>query len=197
MDTLDFQSLQNQTPPSPLMDEGVCLRAAEEFGLELGISNGSLRLSQRKKQWGVALVALSVALSVTGGVLILPDFLPDPGFASEAVRLTSLAFAACLFLLAACLPFVAVDVQVSRRKIERVLRCWGVRLGRQTVRAEAVADLSIDPGRSGTIGRSYDLVGRGDFGKLKLVDGIPDREFLDAIRRQIMLAAGLRPSGTH
>ena len=193
LDTPNSHIEQIQTRTPTLMDEGVRLRAAEEFGLELGVANGSLCLSQRNKQWGVALVALAVAAAV----LVLPGFLPDFGFASEAVRLTSLIFAACLFLLAAYLPFAVVDVEVSRRKIERVRRCWGVSVRRRTVSADAVADISIEHGRSGSIGRSYDLVGRGDFGKLKLVDDIPDREFLDAVRRQIMLAAGLRPSGTH
>jgi hypothetical protein len=191
MDTYDLQTL---TRSQMLVDEGMRRRAAEEFGLDLGVAEGRLRLSQRRRQrWGISLVAVSMA-SV---LLVLPAHLPDLGFASEVVRLSSLSFAACLLLLAVYLPLAAVDVEVSRRRIDWVRRWWWVSLRRRSVLAEAVADLSIDPGRSGSIGRSYDLVGRGDFGKLKLVDDIPDREFLATIRRQIMLAAGLRPSGTH
>ena len=191
MDTHDLQTL---TRSQTLVDEGMRRRAAEEFNIELGVAEGRLCLSQRRRQqWGIALVAASVA----SGLLVLPAYLPDLGFASEVVRLAALSFAACLLLLAVYLPLAAVDVEVSRRRIERVRRWGWVSLRRRSVPAAAVADLSIDPGRSGSIGRSYDLVGRGDFGKLKLVDDIPDREFLATIRRQIMLAAGLRPSGTH
>jgi hypothetical protein len=169
-------------------------RAAEEFGVELGLIDGHLSLTQRRnRQWGVSIAALVVAL----GLFLLPGYLPQSGFAADVVRITAFTFGASLTLLAAYLPFASVEVQISRRRVERVRRCWGITLKRRNVPAEDFDDLCIDPGRSGTIGRSYDLVGRGEFGKLKLIDDIPDREFLDAIRRQIMLAAGLRPSGTH
>ena len=198
MDTHDLQDLQNLTPAQALMDEGVRRRASEEFGLELDIADGTLCLCQRHShrrgtQWGVA----SVALLIGAGMFFLPAYLPDLGIAAEAARLTAFIFGFSLILLAVYLPFAAVDVAVSRRSIERVRRCWGFALKRRVVAAADVADFSIDPGRSGTIGRSYDLIGRGPFGKLKLVDDIPDREFLDTIRRQIMRSAGLRPSGTH
>ncbi len=198
MHTQDLQDLQNLTPARVVMDEGVRRRASEEFGLQLDLANGTLCLSRqlshgRSTQWGVALTALLIG----AGLFLLPGFLPDLGVATEAVRLTAYCFGFCLILLAAYLPFASVDVAVSRRSIERVLRCWGFVLKRRVVAADEFADLSIDPGRSGTIGRSYDLVGRGQFGKLKLVDDIPDREFLDKIRLQIMRSAGLRPSGTH
>lgn len=194
MDTLDLQDLQNQRRSRTQVDESVRRRAAEEFGLVLGLENGNLCLSQRKRmQWGVALTAMLLGV----GMFLLPGYLPQLDFAAWVVRLTAYAFGACLLLLGIYLPFAAVDVEINRRRIERVRRCWGVALRRRSVSAAELADLSIDPGRHGTIGRSYDLVGRGEFGKLKLIDDIPDREFLDIIRRQIMLAAGLRPSGTH
>lgn len=197
MDTHDLQYLQDLIPQAPV-DEGVRRRAAEEFGLELNITQGTLCLSQRLAhrrgmQWGVA----SAALFIGAGLIFLPGYLPDLGIAGAAVRLTSFIFGFSLILLAVYLPFAAVDVAVSRRRIERVRKCWGIALKRRVIPAADVADLSIDPGRTGTIGQSYDLVGRGRFGKLKLVDDIPDREFLDRIRHQIMRSAGLRPSGTH
>lgn len=193
MQTKDLQNTEFQERP-PLMDEGVRLRAAEEFGLELDVAGGRLCLSQRRhQQWGVALVALIIGIAL----LVLPTYLPADGFPVQVVSASAYLFGACLVLLAAYLPFAAVDVEISRRRIERVRRWWGIAFRRRTIPSEAVADLSIDPGRHGTIGRSYDLVGRGEFGKLKLIDDIPDREFLDTIRRQVMLAAGLRPSGTH
>ena len=194
MDTQDLQDIKGLSQTSSLMDESVRRRAVEEFGLELDVADGNLCLSQHNRtQWGVALAALLIGVAF----FFLPGYMPDFGFAAEAVRLTAFTFGACLLLLAAYLPLAAVDVIVTRRRIERVRRWSRFALKRRIVLAEDVADLSIDPGRSGTIGRSYDLVGRGEFGKLTLVDDIPDREFLDAIRRQIMLAARLRPAGTH
>lgn len=194
MDTHDLQDLQNPTRTRTLVDESVCRRAAVEFGLELGVSDGSLCLSQRKKtQRSVALAALLIGT----GMFFLPGYLPGLGFAADVVRLAAFAFGACLVLLAVYLPFAKVDVAVSRQRIERRRSWLGFALKRRVVSAEEVDDLTIDPGRGGSIGRSYDLVGRGAFGKLKLVCDIPDREFLGAIRRQVMLAAGLRPSGTH
>ncbi len=191
---MDTHHLQNSRRTATLLDEAVRLRAAREYGVELGVNDGHLNLTQRRnRQWGVALLALAFAL----GLLLLPGLLPAAGVAGDAVRISAFAFAGCLLLLAAYLPFTSVDVAVSRRRVERVRRCWGIALKRRSVAAEDLDDLCIDPGRSGTIGRSYDLVGRGAFGELKLIDDVPDREFLDTLRRQIMLAAGLRPSGTH
>ena len=191
---MDTHDLHAQTRTRAMLDDGMRRRAAEEFGVELGLRDGRLSLTQRRtRQWGVSVAALVIG----AGFFLLPGYLPELGFAADVVRISAFAFGASLMLLAACLPFASVDVEISRRRVERVRRCWGIPLKRRSVPAEDVADLCIDPGRSGTIGRSYDLVGRGEFGRLKLIDDIPDREFLDAIRRQIMLAAGLRPSGTH
>ena len=191
---MDTQDLQNQTRAQLLLDEGIRQRAAAEFGLELGLADGNLNLTQRRsRQRGVAVVALIFAV----GLLLVGALLPGSGFPADAVRASALAFGFCLLLLAAYLPFTVVDVEVSRRRIARVRRWWGIVLKRRIVAAEEMHDLSIDRGRSGSIGRSFDLVGRGEFGKLKLIDDIPDPEMLAALRRQIILAAGLRPSGTH
>jgi len=43
----------------------------------------------------------------------------------------------------------------------------------------------------------YELVGRGRFGQFKLIESIPDRSLVEAVRAQVMIAAGLRPSPTH
>ena len=194
MDTHDLQHLQNQPVSPSLMDESVRRRAEEEFGLELGLEGGRLILSQHnRRQWGVTFTALLIGL----GMCFLPTVLPEFGFPTGVVEITAYTFGASLILLAAYLPFTAVDLEVSRRQIDRVRRWSGIRLKRRTIAAEALDDLFIDTGRAGTIGRSYDLIGRGEFGAIKLIDDIPDREFLDVIRRQIMLAAGFRPSGTH
>ena len=194
MDTHDLQDLQNQSVRRALMDETVRRRAAEEFGLELGLEDGQLCLSQRQhKQWGVALTTLLIGLLMC----FLPGQLPEFGFAAGAVELAARTFGACLVLLAVYLPFASVDLEISRRRVAKQRRWWRVSLKRRSIPADALVDLSIDPGRTGTNGRSYNLVGRGEFGELRLLDDIPDREFLDVIRRQIMLAAGLRPSGTH
>ena len=191
---MDTHDLQNQTRAHMLIDERIRRRAAAEFGLELGLNDGNLSLTQRRsRQRGVALAALIFAV----GLLLIGVLLPGSGLAVDVIRGCAFSFGICLLLLAAYLPFAAVDVAVSRRRIERVRRWWRVVLKRRSVAAEEMADLSIDQGRSGSVGRSFDLVGRGDFGKLKLIDDIPDREILDAFRRQIIVAAGLRPSGTH
>jgi hypothetical protein len=44
---------------------------------------------------------------------------------------------------------------------------------------------------------SGQLTGKGPFGRFKLIESIPDRVLVAAIRRQVMLAAGLRLSATH
>ena len=194
MDTQDLQYLQNQAVGPSLLDERMRRRAEEEFGLELGLEGGRLFLSQHnRRQWGVALTSLLIGL----GMFFLPVVLPTFGFTTGVVEIAAYAFGVSLILLAAYLPFAAVDLEVNRRQIDRVRRWSGIRLKRRRISAEALDDLCIDTGRTGTIGRSYDLIGRGEFGAIKLIDDIPDREFLDVIRRQIMLAAGFRPSGTH
>ena len=62
-------------------------------------------------------------------------------------------------------------------------------------------ELEIDKGSSQSSGNKttifYELVGKGKFGRFKLVESIPDRVLVEAIRRQVMLAAGLKLSPTH
>jgi hypothetical protein len=177
-----------------------CLR--NEHGLDLEQKDGWLRLYVRGgRQRGMALLSLLTGLAFIVGSLAVPALLlPDPQLATTAIRLTSACFGGCLVLLALYLPFNALEVRVGRRKIQR-LRTWlGLVIVRREVSLDEIEELEVDRA-AGTTGSptaiSYELVGRGRFGRFKLVESIPDRFLVEAIRAQVMIAAGRRPSPTH
>jgi len=183
---------------SPLLDEHFSRRASIACGLDVDVRDGRLWLSHRSIQSrAAATVALLIGVLLLTLPLMFGDLLPAQQAASIALEVASFVFGAALVLIALYLPFSRVNVWVGRAEIERI-RCWsGISLGRRSVPTADVEELQIDVGRHGISHASYDLVGLGPFGRLTLLDSVPDRTLLEMLRRQIMLAAGIRPSGTY
>jgi hypothetical protein len=181
-----------------LVDENFGRQVSTECDLDVDVRDGELWLSRRASpSRAVTIAALLIGMLLLTLPVIIAGSLPGGQVASSAVKVVSTVFGGALVLIALYLPFSRVTVRISRKKIERIRYWSGISLDRRTVRTVEVEELQIDPGRHGTSRISYDLVGLGSFGRLKLISGIPDRALLETLRRQIMLAAGIRPSGTH
>jgi hypothetical protein len=193
---MDTHHLHNAT--HLLVDENFSRRMSTGSDLDVDVRDGRLWLSHRARpSRAVTIAALLLGMLLLTLPVIVADRLPDQQAASSAVKVVSMVFGGALVLIALYLPFSSVNVRISRKKIERIRYWSGISLGRRTVRPVEVEELQIDAGRHGTSRTSYDLVGLGTFGRLTLIHGIPDRALLETLRRQIMLAAGIRPSGTH
>lgn len=194
---MDKQYLQPEHPGSLTMDAVQQRRLADECHLQFTQQSGWLQLSLRPgRQKALAVVTLLIGIAL----LATHPLIPDLGASGSAVRLASAGFGAALLLLALYLPFNSMDLQISRRKIRRVRRWFGLAIGVREFRSEDMHELSINRGPVspiGSAGSDYSLVGLGAFGSIRLIEHIPDESLMEALRRQIMLAAGLRPSGTH
>jgi hypothetical protein len=181
-----------------MMDPAQRARLLDEHGLEVDQRDGWLRLYLRRgRQRGMALATFLVGAAFTSAVILVPD----EGFTTAVMRFAFGGFGVCLLLLSVYLPFNTLDVRISRRKLKRV-RCWlGMVVSSQEITPTDVEELEIDKGASSTTGNRttiyYELVGKGKFGRFKLIESIPDRMLVEAIRRQVMLAAGLKLSPTH
>ncbi|MGE0626037.1 MAG: hypothetical protein AB7I04_07265 [Pseudomonadales bacterium] len=177
-----------------------CLQ--NEYGLVVEQKDGWLRLYLRGgRQRGLAAASLLVGVTLILASLSVPaHYLPEPQLATTAIRATCAGFGVCLTLLALYLPFNALEVRIGRRKIIR-LRTWlGLGFVRREVNLDDLEELEIDRAAATTgspIAICYGLVGRGRFGRFKLIESIPDRSLVEAVRAQVMIAAGLRPSPTH
>ncbi len=174
----------------------------ERYGLAVEQRDGWLRLYLRRgRQRGMAFVALLLGAAFLLASLAVPgSLLPDAELATTAIRITSACFGACLVLLALYLPFNALEIRISRRKMLR-LRTWlGLVIRSREISLDELEELEIDrtaAAAGSPITISYELVGRGRFGRFKLVESIPDRSLVEAVRTQVMIAAGLKPSATH
>lgn len=184
------------------MDRVELARLLGAHGLAVEQKDGWLRLhAQSGRQRGMALSALLVGLAFIGSGWLLPaHYLPEAQFAVAAIRAAFVCFGVSLVVVAAYLPFSAVEVRISRRKMVRVRTWLGRVIRRREIDLEDLEDLEIGrtaPAAGSPISICYELVGRGSFGRLKLLESIPDRSLVEAVRTQVMVAAGLRPSPTH
>lgn len=181
-----------------MIDEVQRARLLKEHRLEVQQRNGWLRLYLHAgRQRGMALFTF-----LTGAVFTAVAFLvPDEGFTTSVIRLTFGVFGFCLLLLSLYLPFNSLDVLISRKKIRRIRNWFGVAVRVQEIRPGELEELEIDrDSRTSTGARTrifYRLVGRGRFGRFKLMENIPDRTLVEAVRAQVMMAAGLKPWATH
>lgn len=198
MDARTIQTFQGSAAMDPI--QLACL--LEQHGLAVEQKDGWLRLYLRRgRQRGMACVALLVGVVFIMLSLWVPGrFLPDPQFAPTVLRATVACFGGCLVLLALYLPFNALEVRISRRKMKRLRTWFGIAISSREVSLDDLEALDIDrrAAASGSpISICYELVGRGRFGRFKLIDSIPDRSLVEAVRAQVMIAAGRRPSPTH
>jgi len=180
---------------SALIDPQHRARLLEEHRLEVDEQNGWLRLYlHRGRQRGMALLALLVGAVFTSFMV----FVPEQGFSSLVIRIAFGCFGICLLSLSAYLPFNTLDVRINRQQLKRVRSWLGMAVRSQEIAPSDLRALEIDKGASTTAGTRttiyYELTGKGDFGCFKFVESIPDRMLVEAIRRQVMLAAGLRLS---
>lgn len=181
-----------------MIDPRYRARLLDEHSLEIDEDGGWLHLYLRPgRQRGMALLCLLLGAGFTGIAL----WLPGQELVSTAVRIASGCFGACLLLLAFYLPFNAVDVRIDRRRLVRVRSWFGLAVRRLEIAPAELTGIEIDQGHTASVGRtgslSYQLVGRGRFGRVKLVESIPDRALVETIRQHALLAAGLKPSSTH
>jgi len=185
-----------------MIDEIQRTRLLEEHGLEVEQRNGWLRLYLHAgRQRGMALITFLMG----AGFAAVPFLVPDAGFTSNVIRFTFGVFGFCLLLASLYLPFNALDVRISRKKIRRIRRWFGVVVSIREIRPGELEELEIGRGSgasSGTFSGTetqifYQLVGRGSFGRLKLLESIPDRTLVEAVRDQVMLTAGLKPWATY
>lgn len=185
---MDKQHLHIEHPGSSTIDAVQARRLADECHLDFVQMGGRLQLSLRPgRQKALATVTLLLGLIL----LATQSLIPELGVSGSAVRFASTGFGILLLLLSLYLPFNSMDLEISRRKIRRVRRWFGLAIGVRELRSEDVHELSIHRGMD------YALIGLGAFGSIRLIEHIPDESLMEALRRQIMLAAGLRPSGTH
>jgi hypothetical protein len=183
--------------PAGGFDPAQRARLLAEHGLEVDQQDGWLRLYLRRgRQRGMAFMTAVVGAAFVAVMV----FLPDEGFSTSVMRWAFGAFGLCLLALALYLPFNTLDVRISRQKLKRVRTWLGLVVRSQEIAPDELEELEIDKGSSTTSGARttihYELVGRGKFGRFKLIESIPDRILVEAIRRQVMLAAGLRPSAS-
>jgi hypothetical protein len=192
---MDMHGLHNSTDLA--LGERLGAGGNGAHGVEVDVRNGGLWYSQRApRQVGIAITAMAFGLLFLIAPLAFPESVPGADVAARAVKVVSMLFGICLLLVAAYQSSAGVGVRIDRKEIERIRSWGGITLHRRAVRPSDVEELRILAG-SPSLQPTYDLVCRGTFGSLRLLGGVPDREFLERLRRQIMLAAGIRPSGTH
>lgn len=185
-----------------MMDPVQLARLLEDHGLAVEQKDGWLRLYVRGgRQRGIACAAFLVGMAfVIASFAASDQYLPAAAFGATVIRSASAFFGSCLVLLALYLPFTALEVRISRYEMKR-LRTWlGLVIHSREVSLSDLEELEI--GRTSAASGSpisicYELVGRGRFGRFKVVDSIPDRSLVEAVRTQVLIAAGLRPSPTH
>ena len=178
-----------------MIDPGQQARLLSEHGLEIDQRDGWLRLYQhRGRQRRLALTTVVVGV----GSFTAMWLLPDDGFTASAIRFSFGSFGTCLLLLGLYLPLNTLDVRVSRRKLKRVRSWLGLVLSSQEISPTELDELAIDKGASTTSGIRtaicYRLIGKGEFGRFELVESLPDRTLVEAIRRQVLHVAGVRLS---
>jgi len=101
-------------------------------------------------------------------------------------------FALALLLVAGYLPFSAEEIRVDRSGISR-LRFWsGLVISRRRVPTRSIRILSVESVAAiQNPERSYRLMVRGDCRSLCLLELPGDRLLLEALQRQILVAAGI------
>lgn len=185
------------TLPGGVIDADQQARLFRDHRLEVAHHDGWLQISLHAgRQSGVALMALVVAMACLGASFLMPA--PDGIW--YVIRVVSGCFGASLLVVCLYLPFNALDVQISRQKLKRVRRWFGVRVRAEEIRAADLDTLRIEKGPNAAPGSTsgpFELIGSGSFGRIKLVENFPDRDLLEAIQRLVMQTVGLRPSGTH
>jgi hypothetical protein len=167
-------------------------RLVDRSGLRVSLSGEVLTLHQHPQQQRVmAFPVVAIAGVFALAALLLPDQIPSVWL----FRLVFATFTAALLLVALYLPFSSLEVRVSRQAVTRLRLWFGVEINRQQVRPQQVRGLEIAAiaGNSLPAGlaHSYRLVASGDFGCMRLLDGISDRLLMEALRAQIISAAGL------
>ena len=192
---MDIYGLHNSTDLA--LGERLGAGGNEAHGVEVDVRNGGLWYSQRApRQVGVAITAMAFGLLFLIAPLAFPESVPGADVAARAVKVVSMLFGICLLLVAAYQSSAGVGVRIDRKEIERIRSWGGITLQRRSLRTAEVDDLQIYTGAP-ALRVAYDLVCRGAFGSLELLAGVRDRALLERLRRQIMLTAGIRPSGTH
>jgi hypothetical protein len=164
----------------------------DQFGLSVEQQGDWLRIHMHAgRQLATAATTGVFACFFAAAALWLPVQGPD----SWLFRDVFAAFAAALLLVTIYLPGNSIDIRVGVDAIWRLRLFCGVVIHRQRIRPQQVQALEIEAGTGlqsgGRITHSYRLTGSGEFGSLRLLDGISDRTLMETLRAQIITAAGL------
>ncbi len=192
---MDTHELHHATVPG--LGDPFSRRACDVLGLDVEYRDGGLRLLRRAgRQWTVTAATAAFGLLLLIAPLAIQDPAVEMAVAARAAKAATTLFGIFLLLLALYQASAVVSVRVDRGRIERIRTWGGIVLHRRLLDATEIDDLRIyTAAPSPRV--SYDLVCRGTFGSLALISGARDRDLLERLRRQIMLTAGIRPSGTH
>jgi hypothetical protein len=187
------EAAARQTLDEALMDPRKAAALGQEMGLSIEESDGWLRLVLHPGRQ-------KILAALFGGIGIA--FVGVAWGAADTDAMTrwivgligAVAGGVGLYM-----PFNSLDVRVSRTRIERVRSWFGFVIARQRIRPTQLRKVEIAQGSTLTINTKttvyYRLIGKGSFGKFRLVESIPDRGLVEAIRDRILLHAGLRVSG--
>ena len=192
MDTHDLHTSTDMSPEVPHASS-----IPGEPGLQVIYRDDGLWLSHcGRRHWGVIIAAAAIGFLFLLAPLAFGVPSPEVEIAVRGVKVVSTLFGVCLLLLAAYQSAAGIEVRVDRRKIEKIHRWGAITLKRRAVLATNVEEVCIHKGPGSPRG-AYTLICLGAFGSFGLLGGIRSREMLERLRRQIMLAAAIRPSGTH
>ncbi len=184
-----------ETLDGAMVDPGQAQDLRAQHGLSVERRGDWLRLYlHRGRQRGMAMVVGLVGI-VFAGVMV---FLPDEGLTTTILRVVFGFFGFVLIALAAYLPFNSLDVRISKREISWIRTWFGLVVDRRKISPRDIQTLEIAKGSSSTDASGttiyYRLTGKGAFGTFRLLESISDRALVEALREQVMAAAGLSRS---
>lgn len=100
-----------------------------------------------------------------------------------------------MLLVGLYLPFNTLDVRVSPEESKRMRHWLGIPLSRQRVPTAQIRSLDVTEGirtRSGDRTTVYHrLEGKGAFGTFRFVEGVPDRNLVEALQERISRCTGI------
>ena len=139
---------------------------------------------------------LAAGLGVAGAIFATAGFLiPDEGFVTELMRWLFGVAGWGMLLASVYIPFNSLDVRINRNEIRRIRGWFGMVVKQEKIAPDELTELAIAQGSTVTAGSKttiyYRLIGKGPFGEFRIAETIADRSLVEALRRQVMAAAGL------
>ncbi len=174
-----------------LHDSNQAARLRERLGLSLQVQADWIRLLfHRGRQ-----KTMSFAMLAIGGPFMAVYWLPDDGFTATLFRYLFSGIGLLLVVGGLYIPLNTLDVRINRQRIVRVRSWLGIVLKKQEINPAELRSIEIVKGASssdqnGTT-QFYRLVGKGDFGKIRLAESIDDKALIESLRSKIQQFAGI------